>query len=158
MSVYEDCWTLLCILSLTFPVVSTSKQPLSAQTTTKNHHYIKLFDVSNHTTKDVIRTKSNIQPCNEPTCLFTLFFGSTSINIHLIDHFDHYNHHSVPLTRTSHGPTDVAARSSSRNFKKNKFHDGERVYQSQNTHSPFQTTSTTVFERVRMQKCQPTTS
>ena len=83
MSVYGDCWTLLCIciLSLTFPVVSTSKQPLSAQTTTENHHYIKLFDVSNHTTKDVIRTKSNIQPCNEPTCLFTLFFGSISTNI-----------------------------------------------------------------------------
>ena len=52
------------------------------------------------------------------TCLFTVFFGSVSTNTHLTDHFDHYNHHPVTLTRTSHGPSDVAARSSSRNFKK----------------------------------------
>ena len=62
----------------------------------------------NHTTKDASQTTSNIQPCNEPRCLFTLFFGSTSTSIHLIDHFDHHNHHPVTLTRTSHGPTDVA--------------------------------------------------
>ena len=68
--------------------------------------------------KDAIRTKSNIQPCNAFTCLFTPFFGSVSINTHLTDHFDHYNHHPVTLTRTSLGSTDVAARSSSRNFKK----------------------------------------
>ena len=72
----------------------------------------------NNTTKDAIRTKSNIQPCNAFTCLFTLFFGSVSTNTHLTDHFDHYNHHPVTLTRTSLGSTDVAARSSSRNFKK----------------------------------------
>ena len=42
-------------------------------------------------------------------------------------------------------------------LKKLKFHDGERVFRSQNTHSPVQTTSTTVFEQVRMQKCRPTT-
>ena len=72
----------------------------------------------NNTTKDAIRTKSNIQPCNAFTCLFTPFFGSVSTNTHLTDHFDHYNHHPVTLTRTSLGSTDVAARSSSRNFKK----------------------------------------
>jgi len=64
--------------------------------------------VFNNTTKDAIRTKLNIQPCNAFTRLFTLFFGSISTNIHLTNHFDHHNHHPVTLTRTSHGPTDVA--------------------------------------------------
>jgi len=74
--------------------------------------------VFNRTTKDTPQTISNIQPCNAPTYLFTLFFGSISTNTRRTNHFDHYNHHQVTLTRTSHGPTDVAARSSSRNFKK----------------------------------------
>ena len=42
-------------------------------------------------------------------------------------------------------------------WKKKKYHDAERVCRSQCTHSPVQTTSTTVFEQVRMQKCRPTT-
>jgi len=42
--------------------------------------------------------------------------------------------------------------------KKLKFHDGERVFRSQNTHSPLQTTSTNLFEWACVQKCQPTTS
>ena len=42
--------------------------------------------------------------------------------------------------------------------KKLKFHDGERVFRSQNTHSPLQTTSTNLFEWACVQKCRPTTS
>ena len=64
--------------------------------------------MSNHTTKDASQTTSKIQPCNEPTCLFTLVFGSISTNIHLTDHFNHYNQQPVTLTRTSRGSTDVA--------------------------------------------------
>jgi len=113
--------------------------------------------VSNHTTKDASQTTSKIQPCNEPTCLFTLVFGSISTNIHLTDHFNHYNQQPVTLTRTSRGSTDVAVVRLRNLWKKQTFHDAERVCRSQCTHSPVQTTSTTVFEQVRMQKCRPTT-
>ena len=108
--------------------------------------------------KRSIQTKSKIQPCNAPTCLLTPFF--------LLNHHQHTSHRLFwsPQPPPSYFDTYFSWSNRRRccfTYKscgnKKKYHDAERVCRSQCTHSSVQTTSTTLFEWMRMQKCWPTT-